>query len=189
MYRRLLWMERSAAQIRRGSPRHQTPGPFYEPRPAASSSAGNPSPRTGKPTFTVGTHAGDRRHPRCPRNHLPCPAPFLLTRENTRHLTAFFERGKRVFAWAPGGDAWTPALIKKLCTDHDLIHCPDPFKNESGHGSAAYGWLRRKTGYRYRSTDQALSELRTKLKKLPPVMFNNIYSREESPSVSQQHQQ
>ena len=62
-----------------------------------------------------------------------CPKSFLPTRENTRNLTAFFheiDRDHRTLAWEPRGDDWTPALIRHLCAENNLIHCVDPFQSE-----------------------------------------------------------
>ena len=118
-----------------------------------------------------------------------CPKSFLPTRENTRNLTAFFreiDRGGRTLAWEPRGDDWRPELIRELCAENNLIHCVDPFKADPMHGDVLYWRLHGRTGYRYRYTDEDLTELDAKLRDwahmIGPnyVMFNNIYSKDDA---------
>lgn len=118
-----------------------------------------------------------------------CPKSFLPTRENVRNLSAFFEgieRDDRKLAWEPRGDDWQPEVIRDLCAANNLIHCVDPFKAEPAYGDALYWRLHGRTGYRYRYTDEDLSELRVKLSDYAHVpgpnflMFNNIYSKEDA---------
>jgi uncharacterized protein YecE (DUF72 family) len=118
-----------------------------------------------------------------------CPKSFLPTRENTRNLTRFFgqvAREGRTFAWEPRGEDWRPELIRDLCAENHLVHCVDPFEADPVYGDQLYWRLHGKTGYRYRYTDEDLTELAAKLRAreglLGPnyVMFNNIYSRQDA---------
>jgi uncharacterized protein YecE (DUF72 family) len=118
-----------------------------------------------------------------------CPKSFLPTRENIRNLRSFFanlDRDDRAFAWEPRGDDWSAGLIRDLCAENNLIHCVDPFQSEPAYGDALYWRLHGRGGYRYRYTDEDLSELGAKLRAyahlLGPnyVMFNNIYSNQDA---------
>ncbi len=122
-----------------------------------------------------------------------CPKSFLPTRENTGNLQRFFreiDRGGRLLAWEPRGDAWRPELIRELCAAHDLIHCVDPFLSDPVYGETVYWRLHGRTGYRYRYTDEDLAELRLKLGAQSAggaryILFNNIYSKEDALRFSQ----
>lgn len=123
-----------------------------------------------------------------------CPKSFLPTRGNTRNLSTFFqqvEREDRIFAWEPRGEEWRPELIRDLCAENNLIHCVDPFQSEPVFGESLYWRLHGKTGYRYRYSDEDLTELDARLDAqahLPGpnyVMFNNIYSREDAQRFQQ----
>ena len=118
-----------------------------------------------------------------------CPKSFLPEPENIRNLATFFreiDREDRVLAWEPRGDDWTPGLVAKLCSEHNLIHVVDPFTSQAAHGDGLYWRLHGKGGYRYRYTDDDLAQLAAMLHRkarLPGpnyVMFNNIYSRQDA---------
>lgn len=117
-----------------------------------------------------------------------CPASFLPTRENVRNLNSFFEnidRDGRVLAWEPRGSDWSDALIGDLCAQNDLVHCVDPFDRDSVHGDSLYWRLHGRGGYRYRYTDQDLTDLAGRLRSHAEpgpryIMFNNISSKEDA---------
>jgi len=118
-----------------------------------------------------------------------CPGSFLPTRENIRNLNTFFheiDRHGRTLAWEPRADEWRPELVRDLCAQNALIHCVDPFKNDSVFGDGLYWRLHGRAGYRYRYTDEDLAALDAKLSiraGLPGpnyVMFNNIYSLQDA---------
>ena len=118
-----------------------------------------------------------------------CPASFRPERENVDNFRTFFSdvsRGDSLLAWEPRGD-WPDALVDTLCRDFDLVHCVDPFKRESIHGLPTYWRLHGQTGYRYRYSDEELSELRTMLldriyKGHVPnyVLFNNVWMKDDA---------
>lgn len=118
-----------------------------------------------------------------------CPKSFLPTKENLRNLAAFFgqvERGERMLAWEPRGEEWSPAVVRALCAEHQLIHCVDPFESDPVYGDSLYWRLHGRAGYRYRYTDSDLTELADRLRGHQAlrgpnyVMFNNIYSKEDA---------
>ena len=118
-----------------------------------------------------------------------CPKSFLPTAENIRNFNEFFhniDRGRRLLAWEPRGDDWRPELVRELCAENDLVHCVDPFERAPVYGDSIYWRLHGRAGYRYRYTDEDLTELEAKLqafKSMPGahyIMFNNIYSREDA---------
>ena len=118
-----------------------------------------------------------------------CPASFVPTPENIANLNRFFqgiERADRLLAWEPRGDDWSTALIRDLCAANNLIHCVDPFSRKAAYGRSLYWRLHGRGGYRYRYTEDDLTELVTRLREfsqLPGpnyVMFNNLSSREDA---------
>jgi uncharacterized protein YecE (DUF72 family) len=118
-----------------------------------------------------------------------CPKSFLPTRDNIRNLGAFFrgiECAGRMLAWEPRGDEWRPGLVREVCAENRLIHCVDPFQSDPAHGDGLYWRLHGRTGYRYKYTDDDLTELRGKLHAYDHVpgpkfvMFNNIYSNQDA---------
>ncbi len=118
-----------------------------------------------------------------------CPASFLPTRENLSNLSSFFagiDRGNRVLAWEPRGDAWNGELIREVCARHDLIDCVDPLQRDSVYGESIYWRLHGRGGYRYRYTDQDLAEINERLADRAHlsgpryVLFNNMSSREDA---------
>jgi uncharacterized protein YecE (DUF72 family) len=105
-----------------------------------------------------------------------CPASFRPLEENAKNMRAFFSKIDRAgftFAWEPRG-AWPDDLIKRLCEELDLIHCVDPFRNESLSGDIDYFRIHGTTDYVYTYTDNEIKILRKKLRQKPTyVMFNN----------------
>jgi uncharacterized protein YecE (DUF72 family) len=110
-----------------------------------------------------------------------CPASFLPTPENVANLARFFRRvGPQPFrmAWEPRG-SWPPGLIHEVCAEFGLIHCVDPFVNQSVYGDLIYWRLHGKDGFFYRYTDEDLAELKAMLslhqgKNSACVLFNNV---------------
>ena len=118
-----------------------------------------------------------------------CPKSFLPTRESIRNLSIFFQqidRDKHTLAWEPRGDDWTPQLVRDLCAENNLIHCVDPFERDPAYGDALYWRLHGGAGYRYRYTDEDLTELHANLQARAHlhgpnyIMFNNISSRQDA---------
>ncbi len=109
-----------------------------------------------------------------------CPASFKPTSENKKNLENFFnsiERDEFIFAWEARGD-WCPDEIKELCQKLNLIDCVDPFKRREEAGEITYWRLHGKTGYRYKYSDEELSELLNWVNEKSSnagfyVMFNN----------------
>lgn len=91
-----------------------------------------------------------------------CPASFTPDAGNVRNFRAFFARvrsdGWRL-AWEPRGD-WPAGLIRDLCSEFDLLHCVDPFRNQSVYGRSVYWRLHGRSGYAYRYSDDELQWLR-----------------------------
>jgi uncharacterized protein YecE (DUF72 family) len=112
-----------------------------------------------------------------------CPASFRPLKQNAENMRAFFSKIDRagfIFAWEPRG-AWPDDLIKMLCEELNLIHCVDPFKNESRWGDIDYFRLHGITDYGYTYTDKDLEILRKKIRHKPTcVMFNNITMKEDA---------
>ena len=110
-----------------------------------------------------------------------CPASFTATSENVRNFGDFFRKlgpQPRQMAWEPRG-AWPDGLVREMCAESGLIHCVDPFVNESVFGDPLYWRLHGKGGYSYRYTDADLSDLRRWLVRRGSaqpayVMFNNV---------------
>jgi uncharacterized protein YecE (DUF72 family) len=118
-----------------------------------------------------------------------CPASFLPTRENIRNLEGFFgeiDRGGRIIAWESRGDHWASQLIRDICAAFRLVDCVDPFVRSSTNGQSIYWRLHGRGGYRYRYSEDDLTELRAKLQANSDlagpnyIMFNNISSREDA---------
>lgn len=118
-----------------------------------------------------------------------CPKSFLPTRENIRNLGTFFQSVDRwtcLFAWEPRGEDWSHELIRDLCAENKLVHCVDPFQNQSAYGEDIYWRLHGRTGYRYRYTEEDLAELDAQIERQRClqgqryIMFNNVYSKEDA---------
>ena len=113
-----------------------------------------------------------------------CPAKFVLTKVNVKNITSFFnsiDRGKFNLAWEPRGD-WDPELVKTICTDLDLWHTVDPFKQQSATPKRCYFRLHGIGGWRYKYEDGELEELASMLpaKGSSYVFFNNREMREDA---------
>jgi uncharacterized protein YecE (DUF72 family) len=112
-----------------------------------------------------------------------CPASFKPLAQNVKNLRAFFskiDRGGFAFTWEPRGE-WPDDLIRKLCEELDLIHCVDPFKNETLFGGIDSFRLHGAADYVYTYTDKELDILRKKIKgKSTYVMFNNNTMKEDA---------
>ena len=117
-----------------------------------------------------------------------CPGSFLPTRENVHNLSTFFQsidRDGRVLAWEPRGSEWSDETIRDLCAANDLVHCVDPLDRDSVYGESVYWRLHGRGSYRYRYTDQDLTEISSRLQRhtVPGpryVMFNNMSSMEDA---------
>jgi len=112
-----------------------------------------------------------------------CPASFRPLEQNVKNMGAFFgkiDRAGFTFAWEPRG-AWPDNLIKMLCEELNLIHCVDPFRNESLSRDIDYFRLHGITDYVYTYTDEELEILRKKIRqKTTYVMFNNNTMKEDA---------
>jgi uncharacterized protein YecE (DUF72 family) len=116
-----------------------------------------------------------------------CPASFLPSAANIGNFSKFFLRlGAQPFqlAWEPRG-AWPPELVYELCVEHGLIHCVDPFLNQSVHGDALYWRLHGKGSYSYRYTDADLEELRRMFSRQKEgrqayILFNNLAMKDDA---------
>lgn len=106
-----------------------------------------------------------------------CPPNFHESDENIKHLSIFFKKIKGsgfLFIWEPRGK-WKEKTILNLCRDLSLIHCVDPFQNESLHGQPLYYRLHGGKGYRHQYSEQELEWLKAKMKnKEAYLLFNNI---------------
>lgn len=106
------------------------------------------------------------------------PPSFAPTEEHKENLLRFFasiERSGLVLVWEPRG-GWKPEEVKTLCEAAGIVHCVDPFKDESLHGAPKYFRLHGKTGYGYRFSDDDLLRLKDMCGSQGMVycMFNNV---------------
>ncbi len=120
-----------------------------------------------------------------------CPPLFKPTEEAIRNLQHFFntiDRGSFQLALELRSN-WESALVKKLCEELQLIHCVDPFKENSVTGGIYYFRLHGKPPgnkmYRYSYSRQDLIHLKNKIDHLPDarevyVFFNNQTSFEDA---------
>jgi uncharacterized protein YecE (DUF72 family) len=118
-----------------------------------------------------------------------CPASFTASSEHLQALVSFFEgipRGDLTLAWEPRG-RWDPSLVREVCQRLGLAHCVDPFSGPCQHGEVAYFRLHGIGGYRYRYTDDDLSQLgemcREELaagRRAVYAMFNNVFMLEDA---------
>ncbi len=102
------------------------------------------------------------------------PASFRENEDNIKNIHDFFNSIERdfIFGWEPRGK-WGEERIKKICSELDLIHVVDPFKNKRVWGDFGYYRLHGIGGYRYKYTDSDLEKLRGIVKDGDYVMFNN----------------
>jgi len=76
---------------------------------------------------------------------------------------------------------WPDEQVKMLCEELDLIHCVDPFRNESLSAGTDYFRLHGITSYVYTYTNKELEILRNKIRqKSTYVMFNNTTMKEDA---------
>jgi len=64
---------------------------------------------------------------------IQCPPSFQATEENVSGLKKFFERvyvGGLTIAWEPRHSSWSYDLIRSICSELNLIHVVDPFKDK-----------------------------------------------------------
>lgn len=103
-----------------------------------------------------------------------CPASFKEEKGSIRNMREFFSSIGRnfIYAWEPRGK-WNDATVKKICEELDIIHCVDPFKNESVYGTPKYFRLHGRNGYRYDYSIEELQELREMCKNDAYCLFNN----------------
>jgi uncharacterized protein YecE (DUF72 family) len=112
-----------------------------------------------------------------------CPASFRPSEENVANMRVFVRRIDRrglLLAWEPRG-AWPPELVLELCSELELIHCVDPFKNQPVYGDFQYFRLHGVTGYYYRYSDEELEQIHKWAGRMPSyVMFNNTWMKEDA---------
>ncbi len=122
---------------------------------------------------------------------LQTPASFKPSRENTENLESFLREAtkswKGKIAWEPRGN-WLKEdnrrLLKSICKRFKLIHCVDPFRNESVTPGEIY-WRLHGLGkprmYNYKFSDEELKWLTKKSKgKKGYIFFNNIWMGEDA---------
>jgi uncharacterized protein YecE (DUF72 family) len=117
------------------------------------------------------------------------PASFGPSKENVDAMLKFFEKIDRhgvIAVWEPRGKWYNEeSLIKRVCSECDLIHCVDPFRNEPlafGDSGIAYFRLHgfgKPSMYRYDFSYGELQQLHDKVVSLRSalrdvyVYFNN----------------
>ncbi|MEW6162107.1 MAG: DUF72 domain-containing protein [Nitrospirota bacterium] len=114
-----------------------------------------------------------------------CPASFRPTEKNKQNLErflSFIDRMDFYLVWEPRG-LWQKEEIKALCKNLSIIHCVDPFKDDSLYGEIVYFRLHGIGGYRYKYTEEDLKALLGKVRQeraFDYVMFNNVYMFEDA---------
>lgn len=116
-----------------------------------------------------------------------CPPDFKENEENRKNLHQFFEginRGKLALA-IEFRASWEQESIREICEQHNLVHCVDPFKENSQSGKFRYYRLHgsppgeKMYRYRYQQQDfQFLKDrIRGDLQHISTVycLFNNVY--------------
>lgn len=105
-----------------------------------------------------------------------CPSSFKENEENIKNIKQFFSSIEKnfLYAWEPRGE-WNKEKIMEICKEYDLIHCVDPFKNESYYGKIKYYRLHGIGGYNYDYSMDELKKLLEICKKNKNVycLFNN----------------
>lgn len=117
------------------------------------------------------------------------PAGFKASDENINRMSRFFKKVKKeglVFVWEPRGDWYDePDKILNLCKEFNIIHCVDPFRNETvffGKEGLTYFRLHgfgSPSMYNYQFSKEELNTLLKKCKDLENktsviyVLFNN----------------
>ncbi len=102
------------------------------------------------------------------------PSSFKENEDNVRNIYNFFNSIERdfIFGWEPRG-VWEKERIKKICSELDLIHVVDPFKNKRVWGDFGYYRLHGIRGYKYKYADSDLEKLMNIVKDGDYIMFNN----------------
>jgi uncharacterized protein YecE (DUF72 family) len=118
-----------------------------------------------------------------------CPPRFTPTPAHVENLRKFFttiDRAGLVAAWEPRGD-WPPDLIRRLCSDLNLVHVVDPLKQLPQSEGLRYFRLHGVTGYRYLHTDQDLEAVAEQCVGEVPtyVLFNNVFTAEDALRLQQ----
>ena len=114
-----------------------------------------------------------------------CPASFKPTKENIKHMRAFFNGIERPhdlqLLWEPRG-GWPDATVRELCRELDLTHVVDPFAARTVTPDRCYFRLHGRTGFRYVYEDDELEELYAMLPRdeTSYVLFNNVRMREDA---------
>ncbi len=113
---------------------------------------------------------------------LQCPPNFSENRQALKNLRGFFSRieknGLKIAIEFRA--AWREETIRDLCQEFDLIHCVDPFKEQSQTEKIAYFRLHGKPPgtkmYRYTFSDDDLRRLFTWMDNTEQnyVLFNNV---------------
>lgn len=113
-----------------------------------------------------------------------CPPSFIPSEDNKKNMKAFFKEIKRqkfMLAWEPRGK-WSAEDIKPVCTELELIHVVDPFKDKALYGKILYCRLHGIGGLRYKYTDNDLKRLLELCldDRTVYVMFNNVFMFEDA---------
>jgi len=106
-----------------------------------------------------------------------CPPSFHESQENLKNIREFFSSisGEFSYAWEVRG-RWKKETIIDICREFNLIHCVDPFKNESFYGFPKYYRLHGIGGYNYEYSMDELRKLYGMCKgKDAYCLFNNIF--------------
>ncbi len=125
-----------------------------------------------------------------------CPPTFKQTEvfiHNLQHFFTTIDRGSFSLALELRAN-WQPDVVKALCSELNLIHCVDPFKEDSVTTGCYYFRLHGKppgpTMYRYQYTPQDLIFLKHKIQQLKNAdeifcLFNNQTSFEDALAFQQ----
>jgi len=109
-----------------------------------------------------------------------CPAKFTPEDENIENMRTFFLSIKKPreirFAWEPRGN-WPEALVQELCSELDLIHAIDPFKNFPTTQGTRYYRLHGRGRGNQKFKPSELKELLQAVRRDEEtyVLFNNVY--------------
>lgn len=109
------------------------------------------------------------------------PASFQPVERNKRNMEEFFGSIERdfVLAWEPRGN-WHSATVENLCNKLELIHCVDPFKENTTTKKTAYFRLHGsppgKRRYYHTYTEEQLQSILDKAKVFERcfILFNNV---------------
>jgi len=109
------------------------------------------------------------------------PSFFINGAATTENIGKFMQRAetKMIRAWEPRG-GWPRENVEDICSRHKLVHCVDPFAEETVTAKVAYFRLHGKPpggrNYYYSYSDQELSYVLEKCAGFDEayVFFNNI---------------